>query len=800
MHIQNKANNLDNGALLQTPTFREGLRGRNWNWRLLPVVVAGILLLLVLIADGSSVSWLGHRSIDFSHLVTVTIWYALSLLIALSFFIVGTVIWLYARQRRVAALLFSFCCMMMLTFGTVIGANAGNTILNALGSSCSAVAVPLLTTLLLSFPDDTFARSSSRPWQRRLLQCYLVCSVLGSLFPVGYSLITYLLHVPLPAWSALLEFVYYGFSIVGIFLIVIFSSRRSDSMRAQQQFRLFLNGILLSFAPILVLTVMPTLLHFPFVVDGNVSMFFLICFPLTLGYAVLRYQILVLDTYIRRYINWMTSGILLSILVYIVMAGCSVFFGNQPILLVIAVTLLLPLPSLWLTKQGQALTERLFFSEMLHYRQLVNALSLQTSDFDLAQVTRALTAAACDTFAAPAACLFILEKGHYILFPAEQSIREQERNLLSSLRPLFPQLNATQAITLDTSLISTLEHAGRPLALSELLASDGPRVSGMARFLAPEQPLVGGRNPLFAPLHVQGTLIAVLLLDERGDHESYAGPDFEGMGLLLSRFLPLLETALLTQELQARNVQLQMANERLSDLDLLKNRFITSTSHELRTPLTSVSGYIDLLLEHGAQLDHEQCNDFLRKAAVACDELVQQVLIISDVGRLQFESKQVTLSPCSLNEIIKQATEIMGVEALHQQRTIRVDVPASITVYASAKHVREILLNLLSNAFKYSPHGTPVSIHASLLSDSVTISVQDSGLGVPPDEQAYLFEQFVRLERDMNSPVRGAGLGLAICKQVVEAMGGRIWLTSNGVPGEGSTFSFSLKLPQVSAL
>lgn len=118
------------------------------------------------------------------------------------------------------------------------------------------------------------------------------------------------------------------------------------------------------------------------------------------------------------------------------------------------------------------------------------------------------------------------------------------------------------------------------------------------------------------------------------------------------------------------NEQLQSANERLSELDLLKNQFIMSTSHELRTPLTAVAGYIDLLLEHADSLSPAQHSEFLRKAGVACEELVQQVKVISDAGRLQFEIKRVTLGPCSLNEILEQAIEIMGVEALHQQRSI----------------------------------------------------------------------------------------------------------------------------------
>ncbi len=688
---------------------------------------------------------------------------------------------------------------MTLVFSTLIGVNSGDNLLNAVANSCTALAVPFLTALLLSFPNDTFARSTSHRKLHRFLQCYLALNVLLSLFTVICSVDIYALHHPLPAWSTLLAVVYYGVSIVGIVLIVFFSSRHITTIRAQQQFRLLLNGILLSFAPIFVLTLLPMLLHLPFVVNGEQSMLFLICFPLTFGYAILRYQILVLDTYIRRYIDWMTTAILLSIVIYIVITTCDFIFGSSSGLFIIAVTLLLPLPALWLVSQGRKWTEHFFFSEMVYYRHLVESLPLVVNELHLAQVAQALTAASRDTFAAPAACIFVLDKARkrYILFPPmdEQDIREQEHNLLSALASTLPVIRSstTFAIDADLPMVATLQTSPRPLSIQELLSFNGQEASGIARYIVVDQAPAKGRNLLFIPLRVQGSMVAILLLDERGNHEQYAGPDFEGMNLLLARFLPLFETAWLIQELQTANEQLQSVNERLSELDLLKNQFITSTSHELRTPLTAVAGYIDLLLEHSANLSRTQLDEFLRKAAVACEELVQQVAVISDAGRLQFEVKRVTLGPCSLNETLTQATEIMGVEALHQQRSIQLDLSSPITVFASAHHVREILLNLLSNAFKYSPPGTPVLISVLPGKDSVTVSVRDFGHGVPPELQNNLFEQFVRLERDMNSPVRGAGLGLAICKQLVEAMGGRIWVTSTGIPGEGSTFSFTLQ-------
>jgi signal transduction histidine kinase len=125
------------------------------------------------------------------------------------------------------------------------------------------------------------------------------------------------------------------------------------------------------------------------------------------------------------------------------------------------------------------------------------------------------------------------------------------------------------------------------------------------------------------------------------------------------------------------------------------------------------------------------------------------------------------------------------------------------------QYFRQILRNLLSNAFKYTPAGTEVLVsarpngkasHPSESALQICIQVKDAGPGIPPDELPDLFHQFVRLKRDISGQVRGSGLGLYISKQMVEAMGGRIWAESAGIPGQGSCFCFTLaaNIPQAS--
>jgi signal transduction histidine kinase len=146
------------------------------------------------------------------------------------------------------------------------------------------------------------------------------------------------------------------------------------------------------------------------------------------------------------------------------------------------------------------------------------------------------------------------------------------------------------------------------------------------------------------------------------------------------------------------------------------------------------------------------------------------------------------------------------------ERELGVEIPEGLAVMADQVWLRQILTNLLSNALKYSEPGTPVEIAASVVGepaaktrglrraqkgrDMVEITVRDHGFGVPPDQIPLLFERFVRLPRDLASSVPGNGLGLHLCRLLAERMGGRIWVESAGVAGEGSTFYLRLPLPE----
>jgi signal transduction histidine kinase len=263
------------------------------------------------------------------------------------------------------------------------------------------------------------------------------------------------------------------------------------------------------------------------------------------------------------------------------------------------------------------------------------------------------------------------------------------------------------------------------------------------------------------------------------------------IGILISSQRALLDIAAANQS------NLEHNNERYQEVCALKDQLILCVNHELRTPLATVYGYLELLLEHQEHMDKQRQRDFLKKALYSCEELQLLVNNVLDTMQIHYEKPQFAVERLSITEIIEEV--VLHLDPRRQkEHSLHLDVEEQLFVRANAQYVRQVLHNLLSNAFKYTPINTPVKIKATLYNREqeelpmVCVSVQDTGPGIPEHELPRLFGQFFRLERDVSRKIGGTGLGLYVCKQLVEAMGGHIWVESSGILGEGSLFRFTL--------
>jgi PAS domain S-box-containing protein len=225
-------------------------------------------------------------------------------------------------------------------------------------------------------------------------------------------------------------------------------------------------------------------------------------------------------------------------------------------------------------------------------------------------------------------------------------------------------------------------------------------------------------------------------------------------------------------------------------LDELKAEFVATASHELRTPLAAVYGAAQTLRRHDFALDEAGRHRFVTLIVDESERLsriVNEILLANqlDAGRLD-----VATEPFDPRDLIERVVEAVGTHA-PPALTLEIVAPPSVPpVAADRDKVRQVLVNLIENAIKYSPDGGSIQIGLEPEQDAVCFFVRDEGLGIPAEEQSRIFEKFYRLDPQMRRGIGGTGLGLYICSELVSRMDGRIWVEST--EGQGSTFFFDL--------
>ena len=243
-----------------------------------------------------------------------------------------------------------------------------------------------------------------------------------------------------------------------------------------------------------------------------------------------------------------------------------------------------------------------------------------------------------------------------------------------------------------------------------------------------------------------------------------------------------------SQVVTARDVTAELEAEQM------KRDFVATVSHELRTPLTPLKGLLQSLnkglVEDSPQARREYHAIMLRQT----ERLERLISDLLDVSRFDAGHLPMNAGPVELGALLER--EIADASQLTAVREVRLERPdRSVWVVADQLRLGQIVTNLLSNAFKYSPEGTPVIVRLTELADFAQVSVQDRGEGIAIDDQDRVFERFYRAEKGLTQTAGGFGLGLFIARRLAEAMGGGLLLSSR--PGEGSTFSVSL--PRVMA-
>lgn len=249
----------------------------------------------------------------------------------------------------------------------------------------------------------------------------------------------------------------------------------------------------------------------------------------------------------------------------------------------------------------------------------------------------------------------------------------------------------------------------------------------------------------------------------------------------------------LEDKVRSRTREVVEAMNELKRINKMKSDFISSVSHELRTPLTSIKGYASLLakgkfgdLPADVKVRLERIDDHTNK-------LVEMVNGLLDIARIESGRQEVKLAPYNINGIIKDVAELLYPQA----KAKNVEVIPQLTegelfAILDKELIERVLINLINNALKFTPENGKIFVSVQSSDAEVTVGVRDTGIGIAEEDINKVFEEFYRVENEINAKVKGTGLGLPLVKKIIEqAHGGRIWAKSK--LREGSEFLFTLK-------
>ena len=283
--------------------------------------------------------------------------------------------------------------------------------------------------------------------------------------------------------------------------------------------------------------------------------------------------------------------------------------------------------------------------------------------------------------------------------------------------------------------------------------------------------------PLITTGHQLGSLLICYKKNQHIDHIN-----LRQLKVLVDQAaITLYNLHLLEKEEESRH-EAERANE-------IKTEFLAMISHELRTPLTSIIGFTTTLLADDVDWETEEENDFIQTIQHEAGRLQELIDHLLDLSQLEVGMLPINMQPHTINKIIEDV--LPQFKVLTKKHTLTLNIPDDLSVvYVDAQRIGQVLVNLVRNASEYAPVNTEIVVDSSVRGQFVQIDITDQGPGIASDEHNKIFRAFQRGKNAKQSFVKGAGLGLAICKGLVEAHGGRIWIRKK--TGTGTIISFTI--------
>jgi signal transduction histidine kinase len=295
----------------------------------------------------------------------------------------------------------------------------------------------------------------------------------------------------------------------------------------------------------------------------------------------------------------------------------------------------------------------------------------------------------------------------------------------------------------------------------------------------------GVRAILAVPMVREGRLLGCLGVT-RNQPGDFTAETIEVLRTFATQSALAIQNARLFEEIADKSRQLEAASRH-------KSEFLANMSHELRTPLNAVIGFSEVLLQRMFGELNEKQDEYLKDIYASGQHLLSLINDILDLSKIEAGRMELAPAPFHLPGALENAVTLVKERASRHGIALQLDIDPRLGELAGdERKVKQVLLNLLSNAVKFTPEGGRITLKAGRTEGMVEIAVTDTGIGIAPEDQAAIFEEFRQVGSDETRKQEGTGLGLTLAKKFVELHGGRIWVESE--PGRGATFTFTLPL------
>lgn len=256
-----------------------------------------------------------------------------------------------------------------------------------------------------------------------------------------------------------------------------------------------------------------------------------------------------------------------------------------------------------------------------------------------------------------------------------------------------------------------------------------------------------------------------------------------------------LSTQTLEQKIQQRTRELASALEEVQQISKTKSEFISAVSHELRTPLTSIKGYAAILMTGKVGQIPDQVKERLERINKQSDNLVKLINDLLDISRIESGRAEMQLIKTDLSAMVDNVSDLLTPQLKEKDITLIRDIDKDIPeVSVDPTQIERVFINLIINAIKFTPEKGQITVKVKKDTDKLNISVIDNGIGIKKEDLNRLFDEFYRVENEINQNVKGTGLGLTLAKKIVEAHHGKMSVISE--PGKGATFYFTLPVEE----